>query len=424
METEHSIVSDDPALEQAIEELEKEDPGVAPEGIDPVTWEEWKHWDKRPPNDFIYQVKRGMQGYNVGVGNGLKNINKYIYGTHSARYYLIGADSSVGKTTVADFMYVLKFWEDAKRLGRKVKIFYCSFEVSRLDKMARWASYYVFLKFGLRLPSDYILGRIEGKLLTPDDERKVMIAYQMVSEMMKDIYFLDNVVHPTAIFESLVEHHFEENGTVLRTEVSKEDAAKKKKGYVKGYIPKDPGMMTMLVIDHLALTGSEQKLDTKGIMDRMSKYVIVLRNIFHCTSCIIQQFSTDLMSFHRSNQKNPMSIVPQRLDFGDSKATFRDADVVFGLIDPLSYDFKEFLSYVLRSDTGEDLGRCARFLYLMKNRYGPSGRVFPLFLDGVSGTVYDLPLEPKNIIAMQPWYNKAAEIEQLCQTFSPSQMPQ
>lgn len=425
MSTEHNTRSgnapgfDNHIIEAQIEDLEQSEIGDAPEGVDPATWNEWKNWNMRPANDFIYQVKRGMTGANVGIGNGLHNVNKYIYGTHTARYYLIGADSSVGKTTIADFMYVLKFWEDAKRLKRPVKIFYCSFEVAKLDKIARWCSYYIFIRYQVRLPSDYILGRIEGRLVTAEHEKMIMVAYQMVTEIMKDIHFLDNVVHPTAIFESLIEHHFEKAGTVLRTDVSEEERAKGRKGYVLGYIPRDPNLMTMLVIDHLALTGTEQKLDTKGIMDRMSKYCIVLRNIFHCTECIIQQFSTDLMSFHRTNKKNPESIAPQRLDFGDSKATFRDADVVFGLVNPLSYDFDKFLGYTMMSDTGEGLGQCFRAMYLMKNRYGPSGRVLPLFLDGVSGIVYDLPLDP-NPINMQPWYDKTNEIEILCQTFSPS----
>jgi hypothetical protein len=398
--------------------------GEAPEGVDPVLWEQWKQWEMLPTNDFLYQVKRGMQGLNTGLRSGIPGLDKYTYGIHQARYYLIGADSSVGKTTVADFMFVFNAWKDAKRLGRPIKIFYCSFEVGKMDKTARWVSHIIFQKWGIRLPSDYILGRIEGKRVTKAHEALILKAYALVLEMMKDIVFVEDVIHPTKIFEDLIGAHFEKVGIVTRAEVSEEDRAKGRKGYVKGYQPNDPNLITFLVIDHLALTGSEQKLDTKHIMDRMSKYGIVLRNIFHCTTCFIQQFSTDLMSFHRTNKKNPQSIAPQRLDFGDSKATFRDADLVFGLVNPASYDFDKFHGYTLMSDDGENLGECFRGLYLMKNRYGISSRLIPLFLDGLSGTVYDLPIEGSNVIAMTPWYNKATEIEALCQEFSPSQKRQ
>jgi hypothetical protein len=402
-------------------QAEEEGWGDAPEGVDPETWDSWKQWKMLPANDFMFQVMRGQQGLNVGLNNGLTNINRYIYGTHQARYYLLGADSGVGKTTIADFMYVLKAWESAKKKGRKIKIFYCSFEVGKLDKTARWVSYYIFVKFGVRLPSDYLLGRIEGKLVTVEHMRMIQVAFSMVKEMMKDIVFVEDVIHPTKIFEDLIEAHFEKHGTVIRAPVSEEEKKKHphKKGYVKGYHATDPDMMTMLVIDHLALTGSEQKLETKGIMDRMSKYMIVLRNIFHCTGVFIQQFSTDLMSWHRSNKKSAESIAPQRIDFGDSKATFRDADIVFGYIKPVNFDHETFMGYPLIGD--DSLGQCFVAKYLMKNRYGPSGRVLPLFLDGVSGSVYDLPLQPSNMMAMQEWYDQAKQIEELCNQFSPKE---
>ena len=67
--------------------------GEAPEGVDEITWDSWKQWNMRPPDDFIFQVSRGMIGKNIGLQNGLTNVNKYIHGTHQARYYLIGADS-------------------------------------------------------------------------------------------------------------------------------------------------------------------------------------------------------------------------------------------------------------------------------------------------------------------------------------------
>lgn len=409
-------------VQDGIELLEKEaDYGAAPEGFDPETWESWKKWKMRPPNDFIFAVNRGMTGANIGLDNGLTNINKYIYGTHQARYYLIGADSGVGKTTVADFMYVLKAWESAKKMKKRIKIFYCSFEIGRLDKMARWTSYYIYEKYGIQLPSDYILGRINGKLLSKEHHLMVIHAYAAVTEMMKDIVFVEDVIHPTKIFEDLIEIHFEKEGTVTRTEVSAEDKAKGRKGYVKSYHANDPDLITELIVDHLALTGSEQKLDTKGTMDRLSKYAVVLRNVFHCTCTFIQQFSTDLMSFHRTmGKKSPEGIAPQRVDFGDSKATFRDADVVIGLTKPVVFDIPVFHGYQLLAQDGDfELAHCFIAGYIMKNRYGPSGRMLPMFIDGVTGHIYDLPLTPANPMIMQEWYDRAQKIEELCKIYCP-----
>jgi len=254
--------------------------------------------------------------------------------------------------------------------------------------------------------------------MTKEHTRMVMEAYNEVNLLLKDVVFIEDTVHPTKIFEDLIEAHYEKAGKVIRMELTEEQRKKHRKGFVKGFIPNDPDMITMLFIDHLALTGSEQGLDTKHIMDKMSRYAVVLRNMFHCTIVFIQQFSTDLMSWHRTMKKTPQAVIPQRIDFGDSKATYRDADVVIGYVKPASFDYAEFMGYKVTGDDG--LGRYLIMQCLMKNRYGPDGRVFPLFLDGLTGHVYDLPLTPNNPFLMKEWVDKANKIEQLCQyQFSP-----
>src|SRR5579872_3935043 len=102
---------------------------------------EWDNWEQLPGNHFVHQVQRGLLGKNIGLRNGLIHINNYIYGTKKARYYLIGADSGVGKSTLVDFMFVLQAYKSAKATGRKLKIFYLSFEIGKADKVARWCSY-------------------------------------------------------------------------------------------------------------------------------------------------------------------------------------------------------------------------------------------------------------------------------------------
>jgi hypothetical protein len=307
-------------------ELIDKDIGTCPEGIDPNLWEIWQDGEKVKSDQFLAQLKRGMSGQNIGLENGLTQINKYIYGTHKARYYLIASESGVGKTTYGDFMYVLNAWKSAKAQGRKIKIFYCSFEIGKVEKLYRWCSYFIFLKHGIRLPSDYLQGRIAGKLVSAQDSNLILEAYGVITEMLKDVIILDHTTHPTSIFESLIDTHFDKIGKVNRAKITETDKKKGRKGYVTGYIEDDPSAITILIIDHLALTGTEMGLETKGIMDKMSKYAIVLRNLFHCTIVFYQQFSTDMMSSYRGllGKKTEATIAPQRLDFGDSKTTYRD----------------------------------------------------------------------------------------------------
>ncbi len=382
---------------------------------------EWDDWRNRPGNDFIHQVQRGRLGQNIGISTGIKGLDKYIYGIHPGRYYLIGADSGVGKTTMSDFMFILSAIEQARRLHRKLKIFYCSFEIGKTDKIARWCSHYVFHKHGVRLPSDYFLGRIEGKMLSDEHFPYVQEAYTWINDLMEEggtIKFLDMMMHPTMIFEGIIDGYYDKHGIVKRDSVTAKEKAAGKRGYVRGFTP-DPGeedTMVVLMVDHIALANPEQGLDTKGIMDRLSKYGVVLKNIFHTTIVMIQQFSTDLLAANRTMhiKKDLHSIMPSRLDFGDSKATFRDADVVIGGIKP-GIDLPDLFGWDLSTSR---MGPYFVIQYIIKNRYGPDKKIIPVFLDPITGTIYDIPC-PISDDDGDKWYKMADEINSVCQVYSP-----
>lgn len=397
----------------------------APEGVDPRIWKQWEDEEQLKQDKFLWALKRGIQGHNVGFDNGRTHINKYLHGTHKARYYLIGGESGAGKTTIADFMYVLRLWFAAKAMKRRVKIIYLSYEIGRIDKMYRWCSYFIWLKHGIRLPSDYLQGHVQGHLPSGKHVEMILEAYTAIRSMIdsKEVVIIENVQHPTAVFEGIIRDTFEPNGKVERDAVTPEEKKKGKLGYVRGYTEYDPDLMTMLVVDHLALTGSEMGLDTKGIMDKMSKYMIVLRNMFNCSGCFIQQFSTDMMNAYRGNygKKEQAAIKPTRLDFGDSKATFRDADVVLGYVKPQNEGILDFHGYNLLSPVKGGLGQYFVAEYIMKNRYGPSNKILPLFVDYVTGWCSDLPLDPdKETETLKPFLEYAKQIEQVCQDYSPT----
>lgn len=374
--------------------------------------EKYVDWQKLPSDHFIYQVERGRLGHNIGMENGMPALSKYLYGTHRGRYYLLGSDSGCGKTTIGDFMFILNAWAWSKARQRRLHIFYYSFEISKHDKRARWASYFIKLLYGEDVPAEYIVGRITGMMVTDRHMQMIRKAYDLVDDIMESIVFVEDPVNPTRMFHDLVEHHYEKIGTVTRGPAREA----RKKGPIKGYTPK-PGTeedITMVVCDHLALAMNEQGFDTKQTMDLWSKYTVALRNIFGMTAVYIQQFNTEITSVFRTMKKGEGLLAPQRIDFGDSRYTFRDADVVLGLLKPFQYDVPLFHKYDISKLLGYFIA-----LYIMKNRYGPSQRMLPIFLNPVSGVAYDLPLTPSVDIAMQPFYDQAAQLEKLTQLYCP-----
>lgn len=374
-------------------------------------------WRNLPENHFISQIEIARTGTNIGLSNGLPGVSNYIYGTHKGRYYLVGADSGVGKTTVSDFMFIFNAYESARLLGRPLFIYYYSFEISLEEKKARWVSYYLKVKYGMSLSADYIQGRIPGMMVTDAHMEYIRRAYLYVEELMSysHMIVIEDPVHPTKIFNNMIDHHYDKPGfgKVLRHAHAIDP---KKKGAIYGW-KADPGnehAVTILVIDHLALLMNEQGFDTKHTMDLMSKYLVTLRNLFGLTSVVIQQFNTDITSTYRMNKKGDGLITPQRIDFGDSRYTFRDANIVLGLIKPSIYEIPTYYKYDVTK-----LDQYFVAMHLMKNRHGISQRMMPVFLDGLTGVMEDLPLTPTVELVMQPYYDRAVALEQISRSFKP-----
>lgn len=365
---------------------------------------------KLSKSHILQRIERGRQGLNVGIPTMVAHVDKYTYGTHQGTYYLIGADSSVGKTTIADFMYVLNAYWQAKMMGRKLYIFYYSFEISKERKMLRWISYFVQVMYGVTIPAAYIDGKISGMPLTDEHMKMVRYATVYVEEMMENIVFVEDSFHPTKIFHDLIEGHFEVIGKVLRNK----PADPKKKGTIVGWEPKDPTAITLVVMDHIALLGTEQGFDPKQTIDLMSKYFVTLRNLFGLTPVVIQQFNTEMTSYHRMNKKGDGLIAPQRIDFGDSRYTYRDADIVLGLIKPAIYDVDLYNGYDIKKLKGYMVAA-----HLMKGRDGTDHRVLPLFVNPIAGFVKCLPTTPDIEIAMDPFVEEVKALEKLVQLFTP-----
>lgn len=368
-------------------------------------------WENLPRQHFLRQVELGRMGKNIGWGNGFKRINNYLHGTHRGRYYLIGADSGVGKTTYADFSYMLELYEYARAHNKKWYCFYYTFELSKTEKIARWVSYYLHRKFNIIMPSNYILGRISGNLPSDKDMEYIRIAYAHVERMCRHVTFIEESVNPTSVLVKLRDH-YKKIGTVH--EGPKFQG--KEYGPIIGYTP-NPGeedSMTTVFLDHLALTHHEQGLDNKGTMDLLSKYAVATRNLFETTWVILQQFSTDMQSWHRSARKvTDKFIAPQRLDFGDTKYTYRDADVVLGLVAPHQFDLDKYYGYDIERLITSMLG-----VHIMKNRYGPASVMLPMFLHTLSGVLEELPTDTHEL-SLEEYFNHASKLEQLCQKFSP-----
>lgn len=377
-------------------------------------------WDKEQQNvtSFAYRVMEGIKGNNKGLDNGLTTINKYIYGTNKGRYYLIGADSGVGKTTLADFMFVYNAWKSAKILGKPITIFYVSLEIAKVDKTAKIISYLIYCEYGINVPSELILGKIPNRKI--DDSLLDMIkhCYGIVLEMFKDVIVVEDAMTPTEVFDNVLDW-LGKKGAVIRKSVTAIEKKKGVKGELLQFIPHDPNEQYILLTDHIGLLKEEG--NTKSTMDLYSRYCIRLRNIIQMTIVNIQQFNPDLLAAKRQQllllppDKKQVAIIPTRLDFGDSKAVFRDADVVIGLVKPHLFDLPSFFGINTEKVDHGGFGDYMIAQCLLKNRYGPFNKICPLFINPITGIFEDIP-RTMDTSLHEPFQLKAKELEKLSNT--------
>lgn len=362
---------------------------------------------------FIEEVERGRSGANAGLPSTLR-LSTRLHGIQKARYYLIGAHSGIGKTQFIDFFFLISAWLSAKQLGKKIRFIYCSFELSALTKKAKWCAAYLNWKYQLNWSSDFILGRIPEKRPTDEEMKMITEAYTFVEALMKDMVLIDVPLTPEALTDYVVDHYYAPFGTVTRRPVTEEQKKKKRKGDLAGFKATQEIPLTLLFIDHLALLAGR---DTKKAMDDMSTQLVLMRNLFQLSPVVVQQFNQDLNKSRREAitrhgiAKAPVILAPQQQDFGDSTYTYRDADIVLGLVKPNRFEVAEFAGFPACPPGFGGLGDNLVILYQIKNRYGQMNMVmYPLFMNGIAGMFYDLPnsLDPD----VEPWIELAQNLVQ------------
>lgn len=369
---------------------------------------------------FLETVRHGMTGKAVGLLTGLKLVER-LHGIQEARYYLLGAHPGVGKTQLTDFIFVFSAWLTARTEGREIKIFYYSLELPSTVKKAKWCSSYLLWKYGIMWTSDFILGRIKKHLPSEEDYKLIQEAFSFVELLMEDMMLVDHYVTPSSIYKTLSQTYYPKYGVVTREQLTPEQQADGRVPLAVQYQKTKSVPLTLLIIDHLALLEGEK---TKDTMDEMSKLGVNLRNIFGTTLIFVQQFNQDLIKSRRESitRLGPAKAVsvmsPKQLDFGDSTYTFRDADHVIGLVKPADFEVEDFQGVPCAPPSFGGLGGCLLVPYLIKNRYGPINRFYPLFMNGISGMFYDLP-EVTSVAGLGsilgndwgPWVLEASKIE-------------
>lgn len=332
-------------------------------------------------DSILYEVQRGMLGHNQGLNNGLGRANEFVHGLQRSTGYLIGATSGTGKTTLADYMHLLCPYFDAKAKNIKFRTVYFSWELGLVRKKLRFASAFISNSFQIRLPVAYILSR--GKYKCSQEHWEIVKKIEPEVEELFDSIQMYNDPCNSRRFIQIMHKFAKEHGTFRTQTVIDEHGDKSE--IIIGYTPKDPDAVLEVIIDHIGYAVEDPGLTLKQTIDRISKACVWYRNICGISYTMIQQFGSDMQTTDRRKfDKNEVS--PMKIDFADSKYTYNDSDIVWGLISPFGMGFPEFKGY-----DSSRLRTSYIQAFLMKNRDAPGVFNYPLFMDPIAHTFEVLP---------------------------------
>ncbi len=311
------------------------------------------------------KIDSGKLGLNKGLPHGFNRLVEFIPGIQQSTYYLIGAESSVGKSAFVNNSFVFNpidyYIANKHKIDLKLKIHYYSFEISKEMMLYKAACRKIWMDYGILLDVNYVLSR--GKYKISDEHYELVIKSLDYFDEMEDILYIQDIPeNPTGIFHKELVYASNNGSGLVDNKLSGD------------YVPNDPNLYTLIVVDHISLIKKERGFQTKDLIDKLSEYMIILRNKLGFTPVIIQQLN------RASNDPVRMKMgkmEPMLSDYKDSGSTVQDCNIALSIFSPSRYEMDEHRGYKINPKEG-GLGGRYRSLQILKNRDGESDKTVGL----------------------------------------------
>jgi replicative DNA helicase len=332
-------------------------------------------------DDVLASIQKGQEGLNKGLPMGFERLVDFIPGIQQGTYYLIGGETGSGKTAFTDdaFLYNPYDWFKAnKDSGIDLKVFYWSLEIDKQIKMTKAICRKLYLDYSMVTDVNYVLSR--GKNRISSEVYEAVCGVRDYFEEMEDVLtIIDGSSHPTAINKFMMAHA-KSYGDIISKKVNngQEDI----KIFDK-YIPYNPNQYVLIIIDHISLMKRERNFNVKDNIDKMSEYLIPLRNNFNYIPVVVQQLNR---SNTQADRFKLDMVEPKLSDFKDSGNTQQDANVIMSLFSPRRHELEDFRGYDIKK-----LRDRFRSVSILKNRDGAADVRIGLQFVGEVGYFQEIP---------------------------------
>ncbi len=332
-------------------------------------------------SDVIEKIDRGREGLNTGLSMGFERLVEHIPGIQQGTYYLIGGETGSGKTAFTDscFLYNPYDWIKANPdCGMDFRVFYWSLEIDKTIKITKAICRKLYLDYGILTDINFVLSRGKNRI-SQEVYDTVKFTKDYFCGLEDCLTIIDAAENPTGIYK-FMNNYAKENGDILYKKIQ---SGGETISVFDKYIPYNPDKYVLIVIDHIALMKRERGFNQKDNIDKMSEYLIPLRNNFNFIPVVVQQLGRAMSQTDRFKLDR---VEPQLSDFKDSGNTQQDANVVLSLFSPRKYEIENFRGYNIVK-----LKDRYRSLSILKNRDGAADIRIGLQFVGEVGHFEEVP---------------------------------
>lgn len=366
---------------------------------------------KRVINDLIERRNRILNGEINCIPSPFPRFRETFVGVEKGKYVIVTASTKVGKTQIADYLFLYSplFYAYNNRDKLKVKIFYFSLEMSAEEKYRQLMSHllYILSQGKIRIDPKNLRSVNENRPL-PEDVITLLQSplYESVLSFFEEhVVILDSIRNPYGIYKWCKDYAIQ-NGikhTKMYDFKDKDGNVTESKEVIDYYEPNNHKEYRIVMVDHYRLFTLEKGKDLYNTIASWStNHAIDLRNNYNYTIIGIQQ---QAMS-QESNENQKLNKLKPTIDgLGDCKATAQDVDLILGLYTPYRYGIREYEGY--------DITRFKdhiRFLEVMGGREGGGGDICPLYFDGAVNFFRELPL-PNDKNSLEIIYQQVASLK-------------
>lgn len=353
-------------------------------------------------SNFKTAFDAGKTGLNFGLPTGIDGLDQAINGIQKKSSYGLAAAPKCGKTTLADFSFVLSPYLHMLKENRldNINWIYYSLEIDRVSKEFKFAAFFMALDFGVynfmykdklyAMSQDYLMGSLlhknsDGGLeqIPITEEHEAMLKQVYLTRIVPlfgefgprgeriskgKIDFIEDNENPTGINKYLWAYAKEHGNFVKEHYRTLDDNGNQViKDRVIGYDEKNPELYTIIITDHIRKPRRERGFSLKENIDKLLEYDTILRNLCKFTFLNICHSNRGVSNVDRLKFAGEF-IYPTADDVKDSGNLAEESTILLTMFNP--NDEK----YNLTKHFGVELANYPNYrsIHLAESRYTPA----------------------------------------------------